>query len=224
MPHRGNGGPPKADPNAELWAKVEKLADVLADVRAEVAAAKQATHDVKGQQQNRIAAEVFAAKAPIQQRMTMFQAVISMVVGVVGLGIVAIGGINAYAGWQVQGREVTARIAALEAWRTEIVALNLPLRMQTVEGNSETGRRIVDQRLQGLSEQVAQLRQSDSAATLQNQELLRSNAQLTTRIEDILRQLAEIKAQLSRGAFFNQPARPGNDEAPARWAPAEQHI
>jgi hypothetical protein len=68
-----------------------------------------------------------------------------------------------------------------------------------------------------MNDQITQLRQADSAAGLQNQELLRNNTALQTRIEDIIRQLAEIKSQLNRGSLYLPPAQRGNQEAPAFW-------
>ncbi|MFH5946111.1 hypothetical protein, partial [Roseomonas xinghualingensis] len=124
---------------------------------------------------------------------------------------------NAYAGYQVQGRENAARIVALEAWRTQIAAANLPAEVREMKQSNDTARRIRDQQQQAMQDQLAQLRQSDSAAQQQTQTLIQSNVQLQTRMEDIIRQLSEIKSQLNRGAFFPSPAQRGNGEAPAFW-------
>jgi hypothetical protein len=161
------------------------------------------------------AAEAIAKAAPpLQQRMTMFQTVVSILVGTVGLGVVVVGAINAYATSQAQGREVTARITSMEGWRTEMVAMNLPAEIRDLKNLSRTR----DLQYQGMNDQLTQLRQADSAAGLQNQELLRNNTALQTRMEDIIRQLAEIKSQLNRGSLYLPPGtQRGNEEAPAFW-------
>jgi DNA repair exonuclease SbcCD ATPase subunit len=210
MPNSGvRPGEPR-DPKLKPIYSQKDLDDAI-----RVAKLEQATHDVKGVQQHRLAAEVLTAKAapPTQQRMTMFQTVVSILVGTVGLGMVAIGGINAYATSQAQVRESTARIASLESWRTEMVAMNLPAEIRDLKNLSRTR----DLQYQAMNDQITQLRQADSAAGLQNQELLRNNTALQTRMEDIIRQLAEIKSQLNRGAFFPSPTQRGDSEAPAHW-------
>jgi hypothetical protein len=125
---------------------------------------------------------------------------------------------NAYAGYQVQGRENTARIVALETWRAQIAASNLPAEVREMKQSNETAKRIRDQQFQALQDQVAQLRQSDSVAQQQSQSLIQSNVQLQTRMEDIIRQLSEIKSQLNRGSLYLPPGtQRGNEEAPAFW-------
>jgi hypothetical protein len=125
---------------------------------------------------------------------------------------------NAYAGYQVQGRENTARIVAMETWRAQIAASNLPAEVREMKQSNETAKRIRDQQFQALQDQVAQLRQSDSVAQQQSQSLIQSNVQLQTRMEDIIRQLAEIKSQLNRGSLYLPPGtQRGNEEAPAFW-------
>jgi hypothetical protein len=225
MPHRTRSGAGPAVPP-----EVEKLVENTQAIRdhnhhradremieksIDLAVAKAMT-SVMAQMQPVAAAEVLAAKTapPIQQRMTMFQTVVSILVGTVGLGMVAIGGINAYATSQAQGRESTARMASLESWRTEMVAMNLPAEIRDLKNLSRTR----DLQYQAMNDQITQLRQSDSAAGLQNQELLRNNTALQTRMEDIIRQLAEIKSQLNRGSLYLPPGtQRGNEEAPAFW-------
>jgi hypothetical protein len=130
MPNSGvRPGKPR-DPKLEPVYSQKDLDDAI-----RVAKLEQATHDVKGVQQHRLAAEVLTAKvqapAVTQQRMAMFQTVISIVGGTVGIGVVAIAAINTYANSQAQGRESAARMASLESWRTLMVAMNLPPRYAT---------------------------------------------------------------------------------------------
>ena len=118
---------------------------------------------------------------------------------------------NAYAGYQVQARDNAARIAAVEAWKTEMTAFGLPAEIRELKNLSRTR----DVQYQDLKDTIAGLRQSDAAGIQQIQELLRSLTAASTEIAGMRRELTEIREQMRRGSFYMPAPQRGNDEAPA---------
>lgn len=214
--------PPKAgarNPEVKLdvGAALAQLQATVSNLMVEVATAKQATHDVKGNQQTRIAAEVLTAKATPQQRMTMFQTVVSSLVGLTVLGGLVLAGIQIYAGRQVENSASAVRMASIER---ELVAFGpVAARLQELSSSIEAGRRIRerddrtrDQTIQAQGDRILVLERADQAAS-------NAMAALGPQLTDIQRRLDRIERQ-QQGRFVPQ----NQDDAPASFVPPHRRI
>jgi 5-methylcytosine-specific restriction protein A len=110
------------------------------------------------------------------------------------------------------GTAITSRVATLEVWKAEMVAL--PSRVQTLETGIETARRIRDQQQQGTSDRLISLERADSDARDRLQAVLQSLATITAqgqaqaaRIEELIRRQDRLENRLGarQGATDEQP-------------------
>lgn len=110
------------------------------------------------------------------------------------------------------GTAITSRVATLEVWKAEMVAL--PSRVQTLETGIETARRIRDQQQQGTSDRLISLERADSDARDRLQAVLQSLATITAqgqaqaaRIEELIRRQDRLENRLGarQGSVEEQP-------------------
>jgi hypothetical protein len=123
--------------------------------------------------------------------------------------VVTIGTIVFALVWNVSsaGTAITARVTALEAWKAETVAI--PTRVQALETNADTSRRIRDQQQQGTSDRLISLERADTDARDRLNAVLQSLATITAqlqaqaaRTEELLRRQDRLENRLG--------ARPGS--------------
>ncbi|MFH5927159.1 hypothetical protein [Roseomonas xinghualingensis] len=223
-----------AEAKIDIVAILQRLEDRVNKIDTDVAAAKQQTHDVKGYQQQRIAADVMAARLPpaspapaaapttpdvpvwlkIAGALTAFTAATAAILGIV---------------WNAAISPTQTRIDVLERTRTEISAslVAMTTRMQTLEARQvqtdtqmATATRIRDQQIQALQDQNRVLSQADQAGTERIAQLAQTIAGLLPRVEEILRRQERLESRLS----LPMPRNGMDDETPAFFEHPERHI
>jgi hypothetical protein len=166
----------------------DALLEKIAKLETLVAAQAQATHDIRGNQQTRLAAEVMASKVPIAQRLSPIQAVASALIALVTIGGFITAGVTTYATRQVDSSAMTAKMAIQEG--------------QT---------RLRDQETQGVKDRLRGLEQSDQTGIEKLQVLQQAIAGILPRLEEILRRQERLESRLGS-------ARPGGlDDSPTVW-------
>jgi hypothetical protein len=218
-----DGEPAAANPQS-----TPDLVKMMVELTAKVAALGEGVHSVKGVQSSRLAGETMADRIasrlpaaalatapPLPRGLTIAFAVAAGTVSFAGVIGVIVLLFNTYASFQVQGREMSTRMLAMEAWKTEMVAAGIPAEIRELKNLSRTR----DLQYADLKDTITGLRQSDAAGLQQVQELLRSFTALSTQMEGVRRELGEMKEQMRRGSFYMPSPQRGNNDAPARWVP-----
>jgi len=189
----------------------DALLDKIADLQAKLAAQQQATHDIRGHQQARIAADVMAAKVPTAQKLTMFQTIIAILVGIAALGGVAAALLNAYTSRQIDSSALQAKITLLDSQVAQLAPT--PGRILALEGRFEQATRNRDQQEQAMKDRLRGLELSDQSGAERLQALAQSIAGLLPRVDEILRRQERLESRLGS-------ARPGAlEDAPTVWRP-----
>lgn len=115
-----------------------------------------------------------------------------------GFVLLVFGGFIAYGR---SGAELVARVQAIETWKTENVSV--PSRLQTLETNADTARRIRDQQQQGMNDRLVGLERSDVADRDRLNTVLQTLATITaqlqaqgSRVEELLRRQDRLENRL----------------------------
>lgn len=212
-PARGRAAPEEASPPNHL--------------REDFAALKQLVHEMKNQQQVRLAADINAARGPAKTA----DVPLWMKVGGAGAGLLltllTLGGIgwamlNAFSAARVQDSAMQARVVTMEAKLVEMASTLGPLRdkVASMEQGRDTGRRILEQQQQSVNDQLTALRQSDISATAKVDALAPLLAELRAQLVEIRRWQETIDRRLDRSGYM-PPTQRGGSEAPAVWTPRD---
>jgi len=186
------------------------LLEEIAVLKAEVARTRQATHDIRGNQQMRIAADVLAAKSPVAQKLSFFQTIIAVISGIVGLGVVAAGLLSAYTSRQIDYSALQAKITLLDSKIAEMSPV--PGQLLALSGRFEQATRNRDQQEQAMKDRLRGLELSDQSGAERLQALAQSIAGLLPRVDEILRRQERLESRLGSAA------RPGVlEDAPTVW-------
>ena len=187
----------------------DALLEKIAKLETLVAAQAQATHDIRGNQQTRLAAEVMASKVPIAQRLSPIQAVASALIALVTIGGFITAGVTTYATRQVDSSAMTAKMAIQEGQIAQLLPLGS--RVAAIENRFEQATRLRDQETQGVKDRLRGLEQSDQTGIEKLQVLQQAIAGILPRLEEILRRQERLESRLGS-------ARPGGlDDSPTVW-------
>lgn len=184
---------------------------------AKIARLEQSLHDVRGHQQQRIAAEVLGSKAqgaPLPRWATTLFAATGGIVSLAAVAGIVLAVVNSYAGTRVDSTTQLARIVTLESRTAELPALGS--RVQTIENTLATATRIRDQQQQGTADRLRSLEQADQAGAERVVTLAQTLATIAARIEDMLRRQEALERRLDRSGYL-PPAERGSEQAPAIW-------
>lgn len=188
------------------------------NLREMVAALTATVHEMKNQQQVRLAADIQAARAPAPRSEAEggwaknAAPIIGSIVGALTiLGVV---------GGLILAPTVT-RISALETKTGEQGAslAAVAQRMQAAETRIATAATVRDQQYEGLRDRVQSLDRADQEQTKQAVAITNTLAGLLPRVEEMLRRQERLENRLS--APSTPYPRPNSDDEPARFVPSE---
>lgn len=185
------------------------LLEKIAALEAQIARTSQTAHDVRNNQQVRMAADIAAAKTPIAQRLSPVQAVASALIALVTIGGFVVAGLNTYASRQVDTSAMVARLTLLDTQMAQLFPLTG--RIAAMENRMEQATRLRDQETQGMKDRLRALEQSDQSGIEKLQVLQQAIAGILPRLEEILRRQERLESRLGN-------TRPGaTEDGPAIW-------